>query len=157
MQTATSIRDLLSDPRLTDAIDDDPRNHFRTPIFGTTRLARRAAAQMYWVVVSQPLDPSLREMMTANGLGSLGRKDRTGDPDRDMREDKLPKMATKRIPKPRLLLPKGRMEEGRGKKEARTRRPGAARELRFLRNIRGEGDWALMYNAYMASGCVPLP
>ena len=44
---ANSILNLLSDPRLTDAIDDDPRNHFRTPISGTTRLARRAAAQMY--------------------------------------------------------------------------------------------------------------
>ena len=38
---------LLSDPRLTDAIDDDPRNHFRTPISGTTRLARRAAVHQY--------------------------------------------------------------------------------------------------------------
>ena len=34
---ANSIQNLHSDPRLTDAIDDDPRNHFRTPISGTTR------------------------------------------------------------------------------------------------------------------------
>ena len=47
------------------------------------------------VVVSQPLDPSSREVTTANGLGSLGRKDGTGDPDRYMREDKLPRKATK--------------------------------------------------------------
>ena len=44
---ANSIQNLLSDPRLTDAIDDDPRNHFRTPISGTTRLARRAAVHQY--------------------------------------------------------------------------------------------------------------
>ena len=34
---ANSIQNLHSDSRLTDAIDDDPRNHFRTPISGTTR------------------------------------------------------------------------------------------------------------------------
>ena len=44
---ANSIQNLHSDPRLTDAIDDDPRNHFRTPISGTTRLARRAAVHQY--------------------------------------------------------------------------------------------------------------
>ena len=43
----SSIQNLHSDPRLTDAIDDDPRNHFRTPISGTTRLARRAAVHQY--------------------------------------------------------------------------------------------------------------
>ena len=44
---ANSIQNLHSDSRLTDAIDDDSRNHFRTPIFGTTRLARRAAVHQY--------------------------------------------------------------------------------------------------------------
>ena len=44
--------------------------------------------------MSQPFDPSSREVTTANGLGSLGRKDGTGDPDRYMREDKLPRKAT---------------------------------------------------------------
>ena len=34
---ANSIQNLHSDSRLTDAIDDDSRNHFRTPISGTTR------------------------------------------------------------------------------------------------------------------------
>ena len=42
-----------------------------------------------------PFDPSSREVTTANGLGSLGRKDGTGDPDRYMREDKLPRKATR--------------------------------------------------------------
>ena len=42
---ANSIQNLHSDSRLTDAIDDDSRNHFRTPISGTTRLARRAAVE----------------------------------------------------------------------------------------------------------------
>ena len=45
------------------------------------------------VVASQPFDPSSREVTTANGLGSLGRKDGTGDPDRYMREDTLPSWA----------------------------------------------------------------
>ena len=40
---ANSIQNLHSDYRLTDAIDDDSRNHFGNPISGTTRLARRAA------------------------------------------------------------------------------------------------------------------
>ena len=44
---ANSIQNLHSDSRLTDAIDDDSRNHFRTPISGTTRLARRAAVHQY--------------------------------------------------------------------------------------------------------------
>ena len=46
---ANSILNLHSDSRLTDAIDDDSRNHFGTPISGTTRLARRAAVHQYGI------------------------------------------------------------------------------------------------------------
>ena len=44
---ANSIQNLPFILRLTESFDRILRNHFRTPIFGTTRLARRAAAHQY--------------------------------------------------------------------------------------------------------------
>ena len=46
---ANSIQNLPFILRLTESFDRILRNHFRTPISGTTRLARRAAAHQYWL------------------------------------------------------------------------------------------------------------
>ena len=58
---ANSIQNLPFILRLTESFDRILRNHFRTPIPGTTRLARRAAAHQYWITERAESDAAERD------------------------------------------------------------------------------------------------